>query len=285
MAAEGCFIVVLVARTGDHLPLCSFSDENYKSSNSVQQHARRILEKMSSVGTHDPVLNPSKVSYQSFDHKDCIYFAMQSPEAGLTVIAAVNKLLVHTTGVKDLNELGCGLLDVVFAEFTQQFSPGEYLNSNVKPFQFIKFDSTLSKCVNMFTKQGHETALGVSEGKMTNRRGGGSVTSAGGNSTTRSSWNQMDSSQSSNPSNILYSQLRHEIAGVHDVIRRNYVELMERGEKLEVMDTYSARLRHDSSQYYKTAVRMNRMRLWKMYGPPAVVAIVFLLFITYYFFS
>lgn len=279
MAAVGCFIVVLVARTQDHLPLCSFTDENYKSSNSVQQHARRILEKMTSMPVTDPSEYASRPAYQSFDHKDCIYFAMQHPGAGLTVIAAVNKLLVHTTGVKELNEVGCELLDMVFQEFTSAFPESEYLNNSVKPFQFIKFDSTLLKCVNKLTKPGHDDGSAFSEGTMVNRRGGRGVRSS-----TRAGVGQGGNPISNSPSNPLYSQLKHEIAGVHDVIRRNYVDLMERGEKLEVMDTYSARLRNDSSQYYKTAVRMNRMRLWKMYGPPAVVAIVFFLFIGYYFF-
>lgn len=276
MAGVGSFIVVLVARSHDHMPLCSFIDENYKSSNSVQQHTRRILEKLTPASSRDSAASTPH-SYQSFDHKDCVYFTLQDSNFGLTLIAAINKLLVHTTGVKELNELGCALLDTVISAFTQQFASEEYLSPSVKPYQFIRFDATLLKCVNKFTQPAVGAGLSPSDSKLTNRRGGG----AGGPS---SAWGQVDSNPSHSSSNPQYTQLRHEIAGVHDVIRRNYVDLMERGEKLEVMDTYSARLRQDSSQYYKTAVKMNRMRLWKMYGPPAVVAFVFFVFILYYFF-
>lgn len=276
MAGVGSFIVVLVARSHDHMPLCSFIDENYKSSNTVQQHTRRILEKITSAPSRDSA-SSSPQSYQSFDHKDCVYFTLQDNGFGLTLIAAINKLLVHTTGVKELNELGCALLDTVINAFTEQFTREEFLSTSVKPYQFIKFDATLLKCVNKFIQPVHGAGGLPSESKLTNRRGGG----AGGPS---SEWSQGDSNTTHSSSNPQYAQLRHEIAGVHDVIRRNYVDLMERGEKLEVMDTYSARLRQDSSQYYKTAVKMNRMRLWKMYGPPAVVAFVFILFILYYFF-
>lgn len=257
MATVGCFIGVVIARTADHIPLCSYADENYKNSNTIRQEQQRILERMVT-----PATGPSGngCHYQSFDHKDCVYFAMQDAATGLTVIAAMNKLLVRAYGVNELNAIGCELLDKVFGEFIRQFSFEEFSSASVKPFQFIKFETTLQKCVSSMTRaeksSGSNTTF--SDGKLTHRRGGGSTTQ--------------------------YNQLKTEIAGVHDVIRKNYVDLMERGERLDVMDNYSAQLKHDSSQYYKATVRLNRMRLWKMYGPPAVVAIVFILFLLYYFF-
>lgn len=255
MASSGCFIAVLIARTHDHLPLCTYADENYKNSNIVRQQEQRILERMVT-----PASGPSAngCHYQSFDHRDCIYFAMQDAATDLTIITALNKLLVRSSGVKELNAVGCGLLDLVFAEFIQQFSAAEIMATSVKPFQFIKFDTTLQKCILKVVQDDKTGNILVGEGKITNRR-----------------------SVSSSPQ---YNELRNEVAGVHDVIRKNYVDLMERGERLEVMDTYSSQLRHDSSQYYKSTVRMNRMRLWKMYGPPAVLGFIFVLCLFYYFF-
>eukprot|EP00796_Vickermania_ingenoplastis_P004103 gene4103-2949_t len=238
MASAGCFIAVLIARTHDHMPLCTYTDESYRNSNTVRQQEQLILERMVT-----PASGPSAngCHYQSFDHRDCIYFAMQDAATDLTIITAVNKLLVRSTGVKELNAIGCSLLDLVFSAFIQEFHPEEILARTVKPFQFIKFESTLQKCITRVLQNGRTSGdIIVGDSLLTNRRGAG---------------------------NAQYHQLRNEIAGVHDVIRKNYVDLMERGEKLEVMDTYSSQLRHDSSQYYRNTVRMNRMRHYSYHFP------------------
>lgn len=248
MACPGSIIAVLIARTHDHVPLCSYTDDGFKSSNIVRQQEQRILERMVT-----PATGPSGTGchYQSFDHKDCIYFAMQDAATDLTIIIAVNKLLVHSTGEKELNSIVCGLIDTIFGEFIQQFSTAEIMSLSVKPFQFIKFETALQKII---TKK-IEDSKGEGRGTVS-RRGVPAP----------------------------FSQLQHEIAGARDVVRKNYVDLMERGEKLEAMDMYSSQLRHESSQYYKKTVQMNRMRLWKMYGPPGVVAgVLILCFLAYVF--
>lgn len=253
MASTGCFIGVLIARTHDHVPLCSYTDESFRNSNTVRQQEQRILERMVT-----PAVGPSGTGchYQSFDQRDCIYFAMQDAATDLTIIVAVNKLLVRSTGERELNGIVCGLLDVIFGEFIQQFSGEEIMSTSVKPFQFIKFDTTLQKCIAKKIEDSSAESVLVGSTNTVSRRGAP---------------NQ-------------FHQLQHEIAGVRDVVRKNYVDLMERGEKLEAMDMYSSQLKHDSSQYYKSTVRMNRMRLWKMYGPPAVVAgILIMCFMCYLF--
>lgn len=248
MSSLGCVIGVLIARTHDHLPLCSYADENYKNANTVRQQQQKILERMVT-----PASGPSGngCHYQSFDLREYVYFALQDAATDLTIVAAFNKLLIRSSTLKETNSIACSLLDSVFCEFIQQVTPEDIAAPSVKPFQFIRFESSLQKCVARLQEE--KPVAPTDDGGVV-RRG-----------------------------NSQYSQLRSEIAGVHDVIRKNYVDLMERGETLEVMDGYSSQLRHDSNQYYKATVRMNRMRLWKMYGPPAIVALIFLLCMVYYF--
>ncbi|KAF8304771.1 hypothetical protein TcBrA4_0048640 [Trypanosoma cruzi] len=86
--------------------------------------------------------------YQSFDHRDCIYFAFQDAATDLTIITVVNKLLLRNSGdVGAMNRLACGLLDLVFSEFLQAYTVSEIAATNVRPFQFIKFDATFKKLI------------------------------------------------------------------------------------------------------------------------------------------
>lgn len=57
---------------------------------------------------------------------------------------------------------------------------------------------------------------------------------------------------------------------------------MVRGEKLETMNQYSAQLVDQSSRYYKKTVKLNKMRLFRLYGLPAIV-ILFILIVFFYY--
>lgn len=48
------------------------------------------------------------------------------------------------------------------------------------------------------------------------------------------------------------------------------------------MNQYSAQLVDQSSRYYKKTVKLNRMRLLRLYGPPAIV-ILFMLVVFFYY--
>ncbi|CAD2217486.1 vesicle transport protein SEC22 [Angomonas deanei] len=192
--------------------------------------------------------------YQSYNHKDSIYFAFQDAATNLTIIAALNKLLLRNSGdLNGINRLGCGLLDAIFAEFTQNNDPNEYLAESVRPFQFQKFDGVIQRCMSK-----------VHQAEMS---GGSAV---GGNR------------RQVNPN---YDVLKQELTDVHLVMRKNLEDLMTRGERLEKINSYSDQLVDQSNKYYKKTVHINRMRLVKMYGPPAVVSLILILCFYIYFFN
>ncbi|KEG10182.1 synaptobrevin-type transport protein [Trypanosoma grayi] len=257
MATNGCFIAVLIARTHDHVPLCSYTDDNYANSNQIRQQEQRILERMESPAATSERKDAKGSYYQSFDHRDCIYFAFQDAATDLTIITVINKLLLRNSGdIATTNRLACGLLDLVFAEFTQSYSVTEVAANNVRPFQFIKFDTTLQRLIQRMQqeRQGENALMGV-PGTPQRRQ-----------------------------VNPHYDALRQELTDVHFVMRKNLEDLMTRGEKLETMNHFSAQLVDQSSRFYKKTVHMNRMRLLRLYGPPAVVGIILVVFFYFYFF-
>lgn len=255
MASNGCFIALLIVRSHDHIPLCSFTDEHYSNPNSIRQQMRSICERMQTqAGTADRSAARGSY-YQSFDSKDSIFFTFQDSGTGITVITAVNKILLrNSSDIAGTNKLACSLLDAVFFDFTQTYTSGEIHSLSVKPFQFMKFEASLQRCVGKVIEQ--------------DRTGEGKVVGGGGR-------------RQINPH---YDALRQEITDVHYVMRKNLEDLMKRGEKLETMNSYSAQLVDQSSKYYTKTVRLNRMRLLKMYGPPAVVGLIFIVFFLIYLF-
>ncbi|EPY34026.1 vesicle transport protein SEC22 [Angomonas deanei] len=158
MSSAGCFIGALVARTSDYVPLCIYTDENYNSTNNVfRQQAQRILERMETPAGGANRAEARGSYYQSYNHKDSIYFAFQDAATNLTIIAALNKLLLRNSGdLNGINRLGCGLLDAIFAEFTQNNDPNEYLAESVRPFQFQKFDGVIQRCMSKVHQAGDE---------------------------------------------------------------------------------------------------------------------------------
>ncbi|KAF8292754.1 putative Vesicle-trafficking protein SEC22 [Trypanosoma cruzi] len=262
MASKGCFIAVLIARTHDHVPLCSYTDENYANSNEIRQQEQRVLERMESPAAATDRTSAKGSYYQSFDHRDSIYFAFQDAATDLTIITVVNKLLLRNSGdVGAMNRLACGLLDLVFSEFLQAYTVSEIAATNVRPFQFIKFDATLQKLIRQVQqdRQGNNVVIG----------GPGAASQGSGQR------------RQVNPH---YDALRQELTDVHFVMRKNLEDLMTRGEKLETMNQFSAQLVDQSSRFYKKTVHMNRMRLLRLYGPPAVVSLILIIFFYFYLF-
>lgn len=266
MAGNGCFIAILIARTHDKVSLCSYTDENYSNANTVRQQEQRILELMETPASAQQRAEAKGSYYQSFDHRDCIFFAFQDAATDLTIITAVNKLLLRNSGdVAGMNRIACGLINMVFAEFTLMYNPEEITDKRVRPFQFIKFDTTLQKCIRRVVQEDR----GASDGLMVGSGGGGL-----GGEATGPQRRQAGTGTAPNPH---YDALRQEITDVHFVMRKNLDDLMKRGEKFDTMKNYSSEILDQSSTMYKSTVRMNRMRLVRMYGPPAIVIAVFLL--------
>lgn len=260
MASNGCFIAVLIARSQDRIPLCVYADDNYHNSDAVRKQIQFILERMDTPtnGCH----------YQSYDHKDCVYFTFQDAATKLSIIAAVNKLLLRSSGdINGMNKLACGLLDMVFAEFINAYSVTEFGASGVRPYQFIKFDAAVQKCV----------ARAIQQDRMSKD----TIASSGRVGANGAVVSGVTSRRQVNPH---YEALRQELTDVHMVMRKNLEDLMKRGEKLETMSSYSVQLVDQSSRYYKKTVQLNRGRLLRLYGPPAVVALIFLICMYIYWF-
>ncbi|KAK7195652.1 Vesicle-trafficking protein SEC22 [Novymonas esmeraldas] len=274
MAANGCVIAALIARTHDRLPLCSYTDDNYSNANVIRQQEQRIVERMESPAGGTDRAAAKGSYYESFDHKDNIYFAFQDAATDLTLVVAVNKLLLRNSGdITGMNKLACSLLDLIFAEFIQMYTAAEISATNVRPYQFIKFDTTLRKCVTRIMQQDRTTGDGIVVGSAAGGGGGGGGgSSSGSTGVTR------------RHVNANYDALRQEITDVHMVMRKNLEDLMTRGEGLDTMTNYSAELVDQSSRYYKKTVHLNRMRLLKTYGPPTVVGLLLLIFFYLYLF-
>lgn len=261
MASNGCFISVLIARTHDRVPLCTYTDEYYANSNRFRKQMQLILSSATTPASTTDRSAARGSYYESIDNKDCVFYLFQDSGTDLTIVAALNKLLLRSSGdVQGMNKLACSLLDTVFASFTGQFSVEEFSARNVRPYQFMKFETTLQHCVTKVIQEDRTSGAGVL------------VASASTTGSRRQVVGQH------------YDQLRQEITDTHFVMRRNLEDLMQRGERLESMSDCSAKLVEQSSNYYGKTVRMNRMRLIKLYGPPAVVGFILLVFFYFYLF-
>ena len=250
MSSNGPFIAVLIARTHDRIPLCSFTDTTFAASGTTRQQEQRILERLKVPGGSDP----KGSHYQSFDHKDVMFYVFTDAATDLTVIAALNKLLLRTA--TDSNRIACTLLDAVFSEFIATYPVEQISQKSLRPFHFIKFDLPLQKIISRIAQQ--------------EKRGGAPPSAS--------------QRQQVNAPSSQYDTLKQELSDVHVVIKQNLEDLLTRGEKLETMNSYSEQLKDQSSKYYKKTVHMNRMRLLQMYGPPVVVIVILLVFFYLYFF-
>lgn len=261
---NGCFVGALIARTSDKVPLCAFTDASFQSAsgssssshNSIRQQEQRILERLRvPTGQNGEAVGSQ---YQSFDNKDLVFYVFIDAATNLTIMAAVNKVLLRNSGdVNGTNHLACSLLDAVFSEFTATYSVDQISSTSVRAYQFIKFDTSLQKIIARVVQQDKKNS-GPTRTTTTSSAG------AGGNNN--------------------YDNLKQELKDVHVVIRQNLEDLLTRGEKLETMNNYSAHLKDQSTKYYKRTVHMNRMRILKTYGPPIVVVLLLTLFVYWYFF-
>lgn len=261
-AMNGCFVGALIARTTDKVPLCAFTDTSYQQQssngshhNSIRQQEQRILERLKPPTNASGDIVGSQ--YQSFDNKDVVFFVFIDAATNLTLMVAVNKLMLRNGGdTNSTNHLACTVLENIFSEFTATYSPEQINSTATRAYGFIKFDTTLQKIIARVVQQDKKTGGTLASGNRS---------SAAGNSSN-------------------YDSLKQELKDVHVVIRQNLEDLLTRGEKLETMNNYSAHLKDQSNKYYKRTVHMNRMRILKTYGPPIVVIVLLMLFFAWYFF-
>lgn len=243
------FIALLVVRFQDTLPLCSYTEPNYASSSEAfRTQMQKILSKMQSSRPAGMPVEGSERQYTSFDEEKATYFVLMDPSNNLSICAAVNKLLV-----RQVQKQACAVLDAVCDEFLKAVGGvGPVSSTAVRGFAFIKHDGVLQRTVNSVVA------------------------------------NQYRSSPPEAPtggaSQEHYETIKQELSDVRVVIRKNLDDLLTRGERLDVMSQYSAQLKHQSGNYYKKTVRMNRMRVLKTYGPPIVVILFILMFLYWKYF-
>lgn len=276
--AQATFVGGLVARSRDKFKLCSTVDGSYIQAKGQQlsnmlcrRQPELVLERFN---------NTSGV--QSFDFKDEVtYFILCDPATITTVLVANRQAPAFqqsTNTQQTMQTAACQLLEEIHSEFLAMF-PSEVVASASKPFQCIKFDSHLQKLMRRLT-----TTL-MSRGGSTIVRGGAAATpglrqtSAGTGAAAQSG-----GAQQPQPGDAAYDTLKKELNEVQTVLRSNLEDILSRGEKLETMSMYSAQLKDSSHTYYKRTASLNRMRLLKLYGPPAAIISLLLLWFWWYFF-
>lgn len=253
MSIAPCILSVLIARTSDKLHLCSYTDSSFAASgatnsgsSSLKTQQQRILERMNV---------PPSGGYQSFDHKDAVYYAFVDAPTNVTILAVINKLLWSGSAAgATLQSFSCAVLDAVFSEFIA-VHPVEQIAAVSKPFAFIKFDIPLQKVLKRVASASASTS--------TRKTIGGPALPSDKNE-------QID-------------LLKKELHDVHNVIKSNLEDILSRGERLETMSSYSSQLKEHSGAYHKKTVHMNRMRMLKTYGPPAAIVLFILLFLWFRF--
>ncbi|KAG9289819.1 hypothetical protein G9A89_015399 [Geosiphon pyriformis] len=74
-------------------------------------------------------------------------------------------------------------------------------------------------------------------------------------------------------------RLNVELNEVANIMTKNLENVLWRGEGLEKMSSLSDQLRYESQKYKKSARDLNLQLLYRKYGPPAVILLVFFLVI------
>lgn len=80
------------------------------------------------------------------------------------------------------------------------------------------------------------------------------------------------------PGNL--KKLNSDLQDIHNIMQQNINDVLQRGEKLDVMESRSSSLLSESKKFKKQARYINLQALWKMYGPVLAVAII-VLFVLY----
>ncbi len=286
--SQACFLAVLVARASDKLILCSFADP------SLQQHRGAAVAQSVTSEQMERVLARFKATpdnaTQSFDFHEFAYFVLPDPTAAIIVVCVNRHAAPFNVGAQAaidtrVQESACRLLEDIQSEFATMYRP-ELVASASRPYQFIRFDQQLQKLVRRATLSLTASASRTSGASaspppstvlrppldgadsVSQRRAPGGGGGGGGADATAEA----------------YAMIRNEVKDVHHVMRQNLDDLMTRGERLETMNLYSTQLRDTSKSLYVASQDLNRMRLLKLYGPPAVVVAVLMFVIWWYFF-
>lgn len=80
------------------------------------------------------------------------------------------------------------------------------------------------------------------------------------------------------PGNL--KKLNTDLSEIHHIMSQNIQDVLERGEKLDVMETRSSNLLSESKRFEKYSRKINLMALYKTYGPVVAVVLV-VLFVIY----
>lgn len=81
------------------------------------------------------------------------------------------------------------------------------------------------------------------------------------------------------------ARLHEELSDVHNIMRKNISELLDRGEKLGELSTVSSRLRDESKRFKWGAKKLNVMDMWAKAAPVVGVGLVVLAVVYWRFFS
>jgi vesicle transport protein SEC22 len=245
-----CFVSVHIVRTKDRFKLCSTVDSAF-------QQAKGELANGICRTQVDVILQRMKAEdgFQSFDHREVVYYVL-SDAAAISVVVVANKqaLAFQQLPPSAMQSASCSLLEEIAREFCAMH-PAEMVHAARKPYSFIKFDNQIVKLMLRATK-----ALS-----------GGAAPGGRKDATAE-------------PQSAAYDQLKSELRDVHHVIKSSLDDILTRGERLETMNQYSSQLKDSSHGYYKRTVQMNRARMLKLYGPPALVLLVVALWLWLWYF-
>ena len=83
------------------------------------------------------------------------------------------------------------------------------------------------------------------------------------------------------PANI--AKLNSDLADIHSIMSSNINEVLQRGEKLDVMESRSSALLSESKKFEKLGRYINLQALYKTYGPivAVVVVVAFILYLRF----
>ncbi len=84
------------------------------------------------------------------------------------------------------------------------------------------------------------------------------------------------------PANI--QKLNSDLADIHSIMSANIQEVLQRGEKLDVMESRSSILLSESKKFEKLGRYINLQALYKTYGPIVAVVLVvaFILYLRFF---
>lgn len=269
-----CFAAVIVVRTTDRLKLCSMNDTAFQQAKGqalagslLRDHPDRVLERMR-----------QEEGVQSFDATEVTYFVQRGPSVTVLVVGNKAAPIFQQHGIDLLETATCKLMEEIQSEFLAHF-PEDVVASASKPFQFLNWDRQLMKLVK-------KSSLSLQK-YVSAPTTHGSATVGAHTTLLRRTHTGASSAPASGPSpggvNATYDALRKELADVRGVMKQNLDDILTRGESLETVSHYSSQLKDNSQGYYKRTVHMNRMRMLQLYGPPAVVLLIVLLWLWWYF--